>query len=76
LSIEDRIEQLSRLALVILLIATLGWASQPKARIAAQRSASLNLAAKPAPRDKFMRESRDQTPEEPSKRAARRTSTI
>ena len=58
MSVEDRIEQLARLILVILLLATLGWASQPKAQVKSEDltqagSAPLILVAKPGLRDEF-----------------------
>lgn len=56
--VEDRIEQLARLVLVILLLATLGWISHPRAQgkapdSAAEGGAPLILVAKPGLRDAF-----------------------
>jgi|CXWL01.1.fsa_nt_gi putative transcriptional regulator len=55
--IEDRIEQLARLILVILLLVTLGWVSQSRAQkapeIAEAGAAPLILVAKPGLRDAF-----------------------
>jgi putative transcriptional regulator len=56
--IEDRIEQLARLVLVIILIATLGWIGHAKAQSATQDAAQENdapliLVAKPGLRDEF-----------------------
>ena len=55
--IEDRIEQLARLILVILLLVTLGWVSHSRAQkapeIAEAGAAPLILVAKPGLRDAF-----------------------
>lgn len=56
--VEDRIEQLARLVLVMLLLITLGWITQSKAQSmapdsAAQGGAPLILVAKPGLRDQF-----------------------
>ena len=60
--IEDRIEQLARLVLVILLVATLGWIGHAKAQSATQETTPdtdvpLILVAKPGLRDEFFRAS-------------------
>lgn len=56
--IEDRIDRLSRLALVILLLVTLGWVSHARAQSATPQAdedsgAPLMLVAKPGLRDEF-----------------------
>jgi putative transcriptional regulator len=56
--IEDRIERLAKLALVILLIATLGWINHPRAQGTSQEPAQENdapliLVAKPGLHDEF-----------------------
>ncbi len=58
MTVEDRIEQLARLVLVILLLITLGWISQSKAQSkapdsAAEGGAPLILVAKPGLHDQF-----------------------
>ena len=56
--IEDRIDQLARLVLVILLLVTLGWVGHSRAQSATPRAdeengAPLMLVAKPGLRDEF-----------------------